>query len=55
MNNNLKKLLIAAIITLILWYLISQPTDAAGAVHNALAMLKEAATRIVLFIRSLFA
>lgn len=51
---NLKKLLIWAAVALVLFFLISAPTQASGLVDSILTMLKNAAESIVTFVQSLF-
>ena len=51
---NLKKLLIWAGVALVLFFLVSAPTEAAGVVHNVLGFLRGAADAIITFIRNLF-
>lgn len=51
---NLKKILTWAAVALVLFFLISAPTQASGLVDNILTMLKNAAEAIVTFVRSLF-
>ncbi|HEX5118725.1 MAG TPA: hypothetical protein VGG05_28030 [Pseudonocardiaceae bacterium] len=51
---NLKKLLTWAGIALVLFFLISAPTQASGLVTNILDLLKNGAEAIVTFVQSLF-
>lgn len=51
---NLKKLLTWVAVALVLFFLISAPTQASNLVDNILNMLKGAAEAIVTFVRSLF-
>jgi hypothetical protein len=51
---NLKKLLTWAAIALVLFFLISAPTQASGLVTNVLNLLKNGAESIVTFVQSLF-
>lgn len=51
---NLKKLLVWAGIALVVFFLVSAPTQASHLVTNILDMLKGAATALVTFVRSLF-
>ncbi len=51
---NLKKLLTWAAIALVLFFLISAPTQASNLVDSILTMLKNAAEAIVTFVQSLF-
>lgn len=52
---NLKKILIWAAVALVLFFLISSPTQASGLVTHILGMLQTGATAIVTFVRSLVA
>lgn len=52
---NLKKLLTYAAIALVLFFLISSPTQASGLVTHLLDLLKNGATAIVTFVKSLVA
>ncbi|WP_189054698.1 hypothetical protein [Longimycelium tulufanense] len=51
---NLKKILTWAGIALLLFFLITQPTQSADLVNNILSTLKEAAEALITFVRSLF-
>jgi hypothetical protein len=51
---NLKKLLTWAAVALVLFFLISAPTQASTLVGNILTMLRNAAEALVTFVRSLF-
>ena len=51
---NLKKILTWAAVALVLFFLISAPTQASGLVTHVLDLLKDAATAIVSFVRTLF-
>jgi hypothetical protein len=51
---NLKKLLTWAAVALVLFFLISAPTQASHLVDSVLNMLKSAAEALVTFVRSLF-
>jgi hypothetical protein len=53
-NVNLKKLLTWAAVALVLFFLISAPTQASGLVTHILDLLKNAATAIVAFVKTLF-
>jgi hypothetical protein len=52
---NLKKLLTWAAVALVLFFLISAPTQASGLVTHILDLLKNGATAIVTFVKSLVA
>lgn len=52
---NLKKLLVWGGVALVLFFLISSPTQASGLVTHILDLLKNGATAIVTFVRSLVA
>ncbi|WP_179956722.1 hypothetical protein [Amycolatopsis anabasis] len=54
MSPNVKKILIVGVIALVLFFLISRPTQSADAVHNVLGWLRDGAEAIVTFVRSLF-
>jgi hypothetical protein len=54
MSANTKKILIVAIVALVLFFLITKPTQSADAVHNVLGWLRNGADAIVTFVRSLF-
>ncbi len=51
---NLKKLLTWAAVALVLFFLISAPTQASSLVDNILSMLKNAAEAVVTFVQTLF-
>jgi len=51
---NLKKLIVLVVVAFLLFFLITQPTGSAGVVTNILTWLKDGATAIVTFVRSLF-
>jgi hypothetical protein len=50
---NLKKILIWGAVALVLFFLISAPTQASGLVTHILDLLKNGATAIVTFVKSL--
>jgi hypothetical protein len=52
---NLKKLLTWAAVALVLFFLISSPTAASGLVTHILDLLKNGATAVVTFVKTLFA
>ena len=52
---NLKKLIVLVVVAFLLFFLITQPTGSAGVVTTILDWLKEGATAIVTFVKSLFA
>ncbi|MBA0124919.1 hypothetical protein H0B56_05125 [Haloechinothrix sp. YIM 98757] len=54
MPPNLKKALIVGAVGLVLFFLISQPTESASAVHAVLGWLQEGAEALVTFVRALF-
>jgi hypothetical protein len=54
-NVNLKKILTWAAVALVLFFLITSPTQASGLVTHILDLLKNAAAAIVSFVRTLFA
>lgn len=52
---NLRKVIIVLVVAFLLFFLISQPTQSAGAVHAVLSWLKTGADAIITFVRGLFA
>ncbi|MGH3439935.1 MAG: hypothetical protein ACRDRN_26265 [Sciscionella sp.] len=52
---NAKKAVVLVVVALVLFFLITQPTQSAHAVTNVLGWLKQAAEAVILFVRSLFA
>ena len=54
MSANAKKILIVAVVALVLFFLISKPTQSADVVHNVLGWLRDGAEAIVTFVRALF-
>ena len=52
---NLKKLIVLVVVAFLLFFLITQPTGSANVVETILSWLKEGATAIVTFVKSLFA
>jgi hypothetical protein len=50
---NAKKIATWAVIIFIAYYLFTQPTGAAGFVHNVLNLLKQAGSSIATFLNSL--
>ena len=55
MSANTKKILVVAVVALVLFFLITRPTQSADVVHNLLGWLRNGAEAIVTFVRSLFA
>jgi cell shape-determining protein MreC len=55
MSANMKKVVIVAVVALVLFFLITRPTQSADVVHNILGWLRNGAEAIVTFVRSLFA
>ena len=53
MSAQVRRLLIAVVIIVVLYFVISQPAGAAGTVRNILELLREALASIVTFFRSL--
>jgi hypothetical protein len=51
---NVKKTLIIAAVALVVFYLVSDPTGAAQAVHGGLGVLKDAAEAVLVFVRTMF-
>ncbi|WP_298177813.1 hypothetical protein [Saccharomonospora sp.] len=54
MSPGVKKILIFGVVALVLFLLISRPTESADAVRSALAWLQEGAEAIITFFQSLF-
>lgn len=54
MSATTKKILIVAIVALVLFLLITRPTQSADAVHVALGWLRNGAEAIVTFVRGVF-
>jgi hypothetical protein len=52
---NAKKIILLAVVALLVFYLITQPTQSANAVHNVLGWLRDGADAIITFVKSLFA
>jgi hypothetical protein len=52
---NAQRLILLLVIALVLFYVITQPTQSAGAVHTVLGWLKNGAEALITFIRGLFA
>jgi preprotein translocase subunit YajC len=52
---DLRKLLILLVVALVLFFLISQPTESATLVHNVLNALKKGAEALITFVKSVFA
>jgi hypothetical protein len=55
MSPGLKKVLIFGVVALILFFLVTRPTESAEAVRSALGWLQQGAEAIVTFVQSLFA
>lgn len=51
---NAKKAILLVTAALVLFFLISQPTQAAGLVSQILTMLKDGALALVTFVKNLF-
>lgn len=51
---NLKKILTWAGIALLLFFLVTQPTQSAGLVNNILNTFKDAAEALITFVKNLF-
>ena len=51
---NLKRLIVLLVVAFLLFFLITQPTGSANVVDTILTWLKDGATAIVTFVRSLF-
>jgi cell shape-determining protein MreC len=54
MAASTKKILIVAVVALVLFFLITKPTQSADVVHDILGWLRNGAEAIVTFVRSLF-
>lgn len=54
MSANAKKILIVAVVALVLFFLITRPTQSAAVVHQVLGWLRDGAEAIVTFVRALF-
>ena len=52
---NAKKIVLLAVVALLLFYLITQPTQSADAVQSLLGWLRDGAEAIITFVKSLFA
>jgi hypothetical protein len=52
---NAKKLVLIAVIALLLFYLITQPTQSADAVQTILGWLRDGAEAIITFVKGVFA
>ncbi len=54
MSKGAKKLIGGIVIALLLYYLVTQPTDAANAVNGLFALLRQAAESFITFLRNVF-
>jgi hypothetical protein len=54
MSPNAKKVLIVGVVALVLFFLISQPTESANAVKDFLGWLQDGAEGIITFFKELF-
>lgn len=54
MSPNAKKGLIIGVVALVLFFLISRPTESAGAVHTVLGLLQDGAEALLTFVKALF-
>ncbi|TWE22139.1 hypothetical protein [Prauserella muralis] len=54
MSPGLKKVLIFGVVALVLFFLITRPTESADAVQSALGWLRDGAEAIITFVQSLF-
>ncbi|RZS34264.1 hypothetical protein EV193_10951 [Herbihabitans rhizosphaerae] len=52
---NAKKAIVLVVVALLLFYLITQPTQSANAVQSVLGWLQDGAEAIITFIKQLFA
>jgi hypothetical protein len=55
MSSGLKKILVVGVVVLVLFFLITQPTQSADLVHRVLGWLRGGAEAIVTFFKTLFA
>jgi hypothetical protein len=55
MSPAIKNILVIGVVALVLFLLITQPTESAEAVQTALGWLRDGAEAIVTFVKSLFA
>ncbi|MBN6041489.1 hypothetical protein [Amycolatopsis sp. 195334CR] len=55
MSPQIKKILLVGVVALVLFLLITQPTQSAEAVQTALGWLRDGAEALVTFVKSLFA
>jgi hypothetical protein len=51
---NTKKILVLTGVALLVFFLVTQPTQSAGIVTNIIGTLKDAAEAVILFVRSVF-
>lgn len=51
---NTKKILVLTGVALLVFFLVTQPTQSAGIVNSLINTLKEAAEAVILFVRSVF-
>jgi hypothetical protein len=54
MSGGTKKFLIVAVVALLLFFLITRPTQSSDVVHTSLGGLRDGADSIVTFVNSLF-
>jgi hypothetical protein len=54
MSAQVRRILIAVVVLVVLYFVISQPEGAAEFVRNVIELISEALSSIVTFIRSLF-
>jgi hypothetical protein len=55
MANGLKIVVVVGVVALVLFFLITQPTQSADLVHKVLGWLKYGAEALVTFLKALFA
>jgi hypothetical protein len=53
-NANVKKILTITGVVLLIYFVVSQPNEAAGMVQNGVSLLKDGADALVTFMQSLF-
>jgi len=51
---NTKKIVVLAVSAVVLFYIITDPTGAAGAVQSILGWLKDGASAVITFIKGIF-
>lgn len=54
MSSGVKKIVVIGVVVLVLFFLITQPTQSADLVHKVLGWLRDGAEAIVTFFKTLF-